>query len=63
MFNLKAEELDNKDPTNNGNIYILVFEEEIVGEGDQRLAVDPFKGEIHAPSGFKSSPHDSEPPN
>ena len=30
MFNLKAEELDNKDPTNNGNIYILVFEEEIV---------------------------------
>lgn len=42
-----------------------MFEEAGVGEGDQRLAVDPFKGEVlnSFPSGYRISPNAGDKPN
>lgn len=40
-----------------------MFEEQEMGEGDQRLAVLPFKGEIMAPSGFIQVKDAAAPPN
>lgn len=40
-----------------------MFQQEEVDEGDERLAVDPWKGQIFPPSGFKETKDMSSPPD
>lgn len=40
-----------------------MFQQEEVDEGDERLAVDPWKGQIFPPSGFQYNKSMSAPPD